>query len=100
MREAATIKGEAKALLLALIYPKSEEKMTDAEKLAFEEAILLEEKYLSEISSGGARAVKSESVGDVSVTYDLLHGAPPVRIPVSDAAYAVLMAAGILSAWV
>lgn len=100
MGEGATIKGEAKALLLALIYPKSEEKMTDAEKLAFGEALLLEEKYLSEISSsGGARAVKSESVGDVSVTYDL-HGAPPVRVPISDTAYAVLMAAGILSAWV
>lgn len=106
MGEAENMKDEAKALLSALIYPKSEEKMTEAEKLAFGEAVLLEEKYLSEMrGSAGSRAVKSESVGDVSVVYDLSYDvsggkSPPVRIPISDAAYAVLMTAGLLSAWV
>lgn len=106
MGETENMRDEAKALLSALIYPKSEAKMTEAEKLAFGEAVILEEKYLSEMSgSAGARAVKSETVGDVSVTYDLSYDvsggkSPPVRVPISEAVYAALMTAGLLSAWV
>lgn len=104
MGESARMVDEARALLLSLIYPKSEERMTEEEKEAFGEAVLLEEAYLTKRKASGERAVKSESVGDVSVTYDVSGEAsgkaPPVRIPVADSAYALLRTSGLLSAWV
>lgn len=102
MGESAKMVDEARALLLSLIYPKSEERMTEEE--AFGEAVMLEEAYLTKRKASGERAVKSESVGDVSVTYDVSGEAsgkaPPVRIPVADSAYALLRTLGLLSAWV
>lgn len=89
-------KNEAKELLLTLLYPKIESDSTDEEEAVLDDAAQCQADY----TEGGTADVKSESVGDVSVTYSCLARITLCGVVLSPAAYAKLISAGLVSLWV
>lgn len=86
------------AALLSLIYPRGESGMSAEQKRAMAQAAEIQLKF--EESDGGM-AVKSRSVGDVSVTYGECTGAVTVNgRAIAPEALAVLRNAGLLCRWV
>ena len=92
--------NSAKNLLLALIYPITSGDMN--EKQAEEFDLAVNEQYEYSLSCTGS--VKSESVGDVSVSYDVpTSSKAPLRCygqPVSPSAVGRLSRCGLLRRWV
>ncbi len=91
-------KDEARELLMTLIYPKIESDLTDDERAALDTAA----EYQVSYTKGGicAADVKSESVGEVSVTYSCPTRITLCGVTLSPAAYSKLVAAGLISLWV
>ena len=92
-------KIKAEDVLLSLIYPMTREKMTEKQAAAFVEAVGCQAEYLT---SGGAERIRSESVGDVSVTYS---DSDDVFITdggnsIAPEAYSKLKYAGLLVCWI
>ncbi len=86
------------ATLLSLIYPMGEGGMSAEQIRAMDQAAELQIQYEE---SGGGSAVKSRSVGDVSVTYaEQTAGMNVNGRQISPAALAVLKNAGLLCRWV
>lgn len=93
MVESAT----ARNLLLSLIYPITEEDMSADQSVQFALAADEQAEYSRSFSP-----IKSESVGDVSVTYESLERSPLMYYgnPVSPAAIGRLVRAGLMRRWV
>lgn len=88
---------DAASLLLSLIYPMTYEDMNEAQAAEFAAAAEEQAKY----SASSSAFVKSESVGDVSVTYG--DGADTLCCygqPISPAVVARLVRAGMLRRWI
>ena len=83
-------------ILLSLIYPTKIEDMSEDQKAEFDLAIAEQNDYGS--SSGGA--VKSESIGDVSVTYASSVGVSFGGQQICPSALARLMNCGLLTRWI
>ena len=90
----------AAELLLALIYPITEEDMTAEQKTEFDFAAEEQLRY----STDHTGVIKSEAVGDVKISYDVEGGAKRKQIflgqPLSPAAVIKLTRAGLLRRWV
>ncbi len=87
----------ARNLLLSLIYPITEGDMSAEQSVQFALAADEQAEYSRSFSQ-----VKSESVGDVSVTYETSSRSPLTYYgdPVSPAAISRLVRAGLMSRWV
>ncbi len=93
--------GDAETVITALVYPVVESDMNEAQAAGFGRAVCLQVDYRIANKFGAAR-VKSESLGDHSVTYDLnaSGGVSMMGVPVAPAAVATLQACGCLSTWI
>lgn len=89
--------GTARNLLLSLIYPITEEDMSADQSVQFALAVDEQAEYSRSFSP-----IKSESVGDVSVTYESSAQSPLMYYgnPVSPAAIARLVRSGLMRRWV
>ena len=90
----------AKDLLLSLIYPVTEADMTEEQTAQFELAAAEQLDYSASYSGN----IRSESVGDVSVSYDVPSAEKaPLRYygqPVSPAAVGILARCGLMRRWI
>lgn len=113
---------EAAVLLLAMIYPKSEKRFTEAERGAFQCAVCYEAEFLaasggagegemgnffslsgSGSTTGSSSRIKSERIGDYSVSYQTSTektGQTVNGMTISPAAASLLLHAGLTSRWV
>lgn len=84
--------------LLALVFPETYEEMSDTQKTEFNLAAAEQLAFMD----SPAREVKSESLGDVRITYSGNGGNMPYScgIMICPAAYARLMRCGLLTRWV
>lgn len=91
---------DAKNLLLSLIYPITAEDMTDLQSAEFDLAAVEQNEY----SSSHSGEIRSETVGDVSIAYDVSRGkGAPFRYygqPISPAVIGRLSKCGLLKRWV
>lgn len=86
-------------ILLSLIYPTVESDMSYEQLAAFGEAAEVQLEFMAKNGSDG-RAVKSESVGDVSVTYADNSGVTVCGERISSEALAKLRVCGLLGCWI
>lgn len=100
--EFGQVMEEGRAILLSLIFPLREEAMSDADVAVFRRALCYEAEYLFSGKVGDG-SVKSEKVGDYSVTYREPSDKKTVSVfgsEVSPAACHLLLASGLLLRWV
>ena len=83
-------------ILLSLIYPTKTEDMSEEQRTEFAAAVAEQNAYGT--SYGGA--VKRESLGDASVTYDSPAGVSFGGQQICPAALARLMKCGLLTRWI
>lgn len=94
--------GEAEAILSALIYPRAPERLSGAERSAFQRAVCYEAEYIYS-GKADANGVKAEKLGDYSVEYRAPSEEVGVSVNgwrISPAAAGLLLQAGLTLRWV
>lgn len=97
--------SSAETVLRALLYPVCPENLNELQKNGFLRAVCLQVDYSAVYNIGyGGRQIKSESIGDHSVTYadagGTASGVTVMGISVSPEAVMLLTDCGCLSRWV
>lgn len=87
-------------ILLSLIYPTLESDMSGDQLAAFGEAAEIQLEFMEKNGVSGGRVLKSESVGDVSVTYADNSGVTVCGERISSEALAKLRVCGLLDCWI
>lgn len=87
-------------ILLSLIYPMSEDDMSEDQLAAFCEAAAVQLEFMDKNGTTGGRTVKTESVGDVSVTYADNSGVTVCGERICSEALAKLRICGLLDCWI
>ncbi len=83
----------AEEILLALIFPRTRNSLSERELSVLAEAAEAQADYMQ----NNPAEIKSEKIGDLSVTYEGGTSAPRGIAP---SAYAILKNAGLILAWV
>lgn len=100
MAEGITDKRGEEALL-AFLYPVTLADMTDAQRTEFAHAAEEQLGFLDSAEGRSNTSIRSESVGDVSVTYAVTaESQTSGGIRIAPAAYNRLMRCGLLTRWV
>ncbi len=97
--------SSAETVLRALLYPVRPENLDESQKNGFRRAVCMQTDYSAAQTVGNAgRQIKSESIGDHSVTYadadGTAGGLTVMGIAVSPEAVMLLTDCGCLSRWV
>lgn len=97
--------SSAEAVLRALLYPGKPEDWKESQKNGFYRAVCMQADYSASQTGGtGGRRIKSESIGDHSVTYadadGTAGGVTVMGMAVSPEAVMLLTDCGCLSRWV
>ena len=93
--------SSAETVIRALCYPACPDTLKEAQKQAFHRAVCIQADYSTAQTSGG-RPIRSESIGDHSVTYadSTAGGMTVMGIAVAPEAVMLLTGCGCLSRWV
>jgi len=94
--------SSAEAVIRALMYPVYPERLNESQRNGFFRAVCIQADYRA--AQNGGRTIKSESIGDHSVTYadtdSLSGGMTMMGMAVSPDAVMLLTDCGCLSRWV
>lgn len=99
----ASAVGAAETVIRALLYPTLTDDLSDVQITGFYRAVCLQVDHSLADSRTGSARIKSESLGDHSVTYELdsaAGGLTVMGVAVSPQAVLLLEECGCLSRWV
>lgn len=82
--------------ILSLIYPRKAEDLTEKDR----ENLIAAAQYQREFEKSHTHGIKSETVGDVSISYDNAKIQTVCGKAVSPDAYSLLISCGLLTRWV
>ncbi len=82
--------------ILALIYPRKAEELSEKDT----ENLMTAAQYQREFEKSVITGIKSETVGDVSISYDTSKTQTVCGKAVSPDAYSLLLSCGLLTRWV
>jgi len=89
-------------ILLSLLYPLTAADLTEEQAAIFADAVAEQNRFMAENGTSGGLGIKSESVGDVKVTYDTAVSVGEMTwngLSIAPGARSLLLRGGLLRRW-